>query len=118
MKKRYTALRIVGTIYKILGGITGILAILSAIGIFIAIVLGGVSVDQFGREYGGWSGNAGVFGGILGGFLISLLVLIGGILLAIPLFAIGEGIYLLIAMEENTRATAEFLQAQGFSPPA
>jgi hypothetical protein len=55
-------------------------------------------------------------GSALGGIIAGLGLLIGGALSGLTLFATGEGISLLIAMEENTRATAAYLTAQARTP--
>jgi hypothetical protein len=41
-----------------------------------------------------------------------MILLYGGIT-AITTYALGEGVYLFIGLEENTRVTAELLQKQG-----
>jgi hypothetical protein len=85
MEQGYTALRTIGTIYKILGAITMLATVL------VVLISGG-----FFR------------GGVLGGFL----ALIGGAAIALTLYAAGEGVFLLLALEENTRLTATLLQRQ------
>jgi hypothetical protein len=82
MQQSYTALRTIGTIYKILGVITVIATVLVALGV--------------GRFFG----TGGVF------------ALIGGGAIALTLYAAGEGVFLLLALEENTRLTATLLQRQ------
>jgi hypothetical protein len=91
MGQQYTALRTIGTIYKVLGVIIGVLTLLIAFGI----------------------GNIGGFAASLReSFLGILLVLICGGGIALTLYATGEGVFLLIALEENTRMTAIALQRQ------
>jgi len=111
MEKRYAALRIIGTIYKVLGGITGALTLLAAVGICATSILGGAALDSFGREFGGDTGLLGLFSGFFGGLITSLVVILYGGVLAITLYAFGEGVYLLLALEENTRTTAMLLQS-------
>ena len=64
----------------------------------------------------GGLGNArsaiGLFGGALGGLLGSLVVLIYGGGIALTLYAAGEGVFLLLAVEENTRLSATLMQRQ------
>lgn len=112
MEKRYTALRVLGTIYKVLGGIVGVITILLVLAICAFSVLGGAAMDTLGREFGGDTGFAGVLSGFLGGLIISVVVIIYGGWLAVTLYATGEGVYLLLALEENTRATVRLLQQQ------
>jgi hypothetical protein len=67
----------------------------------------------------GRSGPMGLFGGALGGLIASVVGIIYGGGLALTLYAAGEGISLLIALEENTRATAMYLhrlQQQSSTP--
>jgi len=112
MEKKYKALRIIGSIYKILGIIVSVITILVIIGICATSFLGGAALENFSRELGdyGYSGSAGVFGGLLGGFLLSIFAIINGGIIALSLFGIGEGIYVFISIEENTRTTAELLK--------
>ena len=83
-------------------------------------VLGGSLFDTVIRsiinDYGGSNnyptGPAGLFSGILGGIIIGGIILLYGGFIAITSYAVGEGIYLAIGIEENTRATASLLQQQ------
>jgi len=112
MAKRYTALRVIGTIYKVLGVITAVLTILSILGICATSIFGGAAMDSFIRNYYADSYSSGLIGGVLGGIIISLFGVIFGGGLAVTLYAIGEGVDLLIALEENSRATVALLQKQ------
>lgn len=112
MEKRYKALRIIGTIYKVVGVIAGVITILIALSLCATSVLGGTAIGSFGREFGGDTGFAGLFSGLLGGLILSIVAIIYGGGLAVTLYAAGEGVYLLLALEENTRATAMLLQQQ------
>jgi hypothetical protein len=97
MEKRYTALRIIATIYKVMGVIFGVLAILAA----IATVLGGATLDLgFGNRAGG------TFVALIG----AVFILLGGLLGALGVYAIGELVSLLINIEENTRFSAIILR--------
>jgi hypothetical protein len=108
MEKRYRALRIISTLYKIAGAIVLVFAILGAVGACLAGVLGGSAMEQLSRDLGGGGLISGAVAGIVGG----IAALIGGGLSGLTIYATGEGISLLIAMEENTRATAQYLAAQ------
>jgi hypothetical protein len=116
MEKRYAALRVIGTIYKILGGIVGVTTILLVLGICATSLLGGAAMDSLGRELGGDTGFAGLLSGFLGGLIAAVLAIIYGGGLAVTLYAAGEGVYLLLALEENTRATVALLQQQAGPP--
>lgn len=117
MEKRYRALRIVGTLYKILGGIVLVVAIVSAIGICLAGILGGQALADFNRDFGTGLNTVGAFGGVVGGIVSGLAFLIGGGIGGLTLFATGEAIYLLIDIEENTRASRQ-AAAQPLPGPA
>jgi hypothetical protein len=120
MEKRYRALRIVAAVYRILGGILGILTILLAIGICVTSIAGGAALSRAARDFN-MPFAGGMAGGIISGIVIAVLAIIYGGGFALTLFAIGEGILLFIALEENTRATVLLLQRQAKhaeGPPA
>ena len=85
MEQSYTGLRTIGTIYKILGAIA-----------MLATLLAVLISNRF------------LGGGVLG----SVFALIGGAAIALTLYAAGEGVFLMLALEENTRLTAALLQRQ------
>ncbi len=119
--KQYQALRTIGTIYKVFGIIAGVLTILLVLGFCGFSVLGGASLSGLGRSYGGGSSFGGLFGGLLSGVIGSVFLIIYGGAVSLTLYAAGEGVYLLLALEENTRATAQLLQQQlggRATPPA
>jgi len=113
MEKRYKALRIIGTLYKIFGTIVGVITVLVILSICATSVLGGAGLRRFGHDMG----LPAVFSGMLGGLILSVVAIIYGGGLAITLYAAGEAVYLLLALEENTRATAMLLQRRA-NPPA
>jgi hypothetical protein len=113
MEKRYKALRFIGTVYKVIGIIVGALAVLGAIGFCALSAIGGTALSSLGNSYGYSSGAGGLFSGLLGGVLVGGLMLLYGGITAITLYALGEGVYLFIGLEENTRATAALLQQRG-----
>lgn len=110
MEKRYGALRTIGTIYKVLGALAAVVTIALLIGVCLTSVLGGAAADSLSRQLGSDVGLGGLFGGVLGGILGGVFVIIYGGGAALTLFAVGEGIDLLIALEENTRSTSLALQ--------
>jgi hypothetical protein len=112
MEKRYTALRIIATIYKVLGIIAAAITVIVALAFCLVSAIGGGSLYNYYPR--AWSG---IFGGILGGLFLGVLVILYGGGMAITFFALGEGIDLLLALEENTRATTMLLQSQ-VKPPA
>jgi hypothetical protein len=109
MERRYSALRTIGTIYKILGVIAGILTLLIALSICGASIFGMPVFNNMMHQYGGGSVGSS-FGSVFVGIVTSLFALIYGGGLTVTLYGFGEGVYLLISMEENTRATREALE--------
>jgi hypothetical protein len=111
MESKFRVLRIIGTLWKVLAWITLIGGILFAIGVLLAGILGsgGVILRQFGQEPSVMPGFVGVASGIAG-FIVAVIV---SIIYFLMLYAIGELIYLLLAIEENTRQTMHLMQQQG-----
>jgi ABC-type phosphate transport system permease subunit len=107
MEKRYTALRLIATVYKVLGVIALIITLLAVVGFCLAGLAGGGLLRELGR-----GPNAMPLGGAFGGLIAGGLALLYGGGLAVTLYGLGEAIYLLIALEENTRATVQLLQKQ------
>ena len=116
MEKRFRALRIIGTIYKALGLIAASLTTIVAVASCLTSVLGGAALGNLPNQLGDSSQVTGLLGGALGGILVSLVAIIYGGGISVTLYALGEGVYLLLALEENTRATAGTLRA--LAPPA
>ena len=106
MARQFTALRVMGTILKILGWLVLIVGILAAIG---ALVFGFALNDRFGIP---GIDLGGPLAGIAG-FVVSVVVAIINFLI---LYALGEAVYLFLCIEENTRRSAYFLQQQ-YAPP-
>lgn len=102
MDRRFTALRIIGTVFKILAWISLIFGILGAIGMLI-----------LGFTLSGMEGPLGLdLGGPLAGLAMFLVTLIIAAVSFLALYAVGESVYLLLSMEENTRRAAYFIQQQ------
>lgn len=118
MEKRYHALRTIGNIYRVLGYIALVLTILTVIAICGLSFLGGSAINSFIQQYGETTNGSGWVGGLFGGVILSLLVIIYGGIASVSLIAFGEGIYLLIAIEENTRKTAILVENQNKITPA
>jgi hypothetical protein len=102
MGRRFTALRAVGTMFKVLAWITLVLGLLLAalalvLGLTVGIPLGSLQI-QSGAE--------------LIGIAASLLILIAAVLFFLMLYATGELVYAFLSIEENTRRTAYLLQQQ------
>jgi uncharacterized protein YacL len=102
MERRFTALRIIGTIFKILAWISLLVGVLGAI---LALVAGFAM---------GW--QEGLLGLDIAGPLAAvasfIVVLILAIFYFLLLYASGEAIYMFLAIEENTRRAAYLAQQQ------
>jgi lipopolysaccharide export LptBFGC system permease protein LptF len=102
MDRRFTALRVIGTILKVLAWIALILGLLAAIG---SLVLGFTLNDQLGI-----SGLD--VGGPLAGIALFIAILVVAVLQFLFFYAAGEFLYLFLSIEENSRRTAFFMQQQ------
>ena len=96
MEKKYRTLRTVSVILKI---IAWVIAALTVIG-FIAVLVGGAAIAQFGGRYAGM-GAFGPFGAVG----IAFYVLIIGAIWFLTLLAGADLILVILAIEENTRST-------------
>ena len=110
MERKFKVLRFIGSAYKVLGIISGVLTAIGALGICLTSILGGAMVDQVQRQLGEATGALSLMGGVAGGIIVAGIVLVYGAVMTLMLYGVGEGIYLLIALEENTRTTAICLQ--------
>jgi hypothetical protein len=111
MEKRYGALRFIGTVYKILGIIILVLAVLGALGACAGALVGGASF----REAAGQTGLP-ILGGLIGGIVAAVIALIWGGVVGLALIAFGDFISLMLSVEENTRTTAALLRGQAPAP--
>ena len=102
MDKRFTALRVIGTVFKILAWIALILGLIGAVGALFAGLSAQNQQQLLGVD----------LGGPLAGIAAFLVVLIIAIVNFMLYYAVGESIYLALSIEENTRRTAYFLQQQ------
>jgi hypothetical protein len=106
--KRFGVLRFIGGFYKVVGIIIAVITLLSALGFCLTSVLGTSILGGVMQQLGNGSSMpllAGA-GGVLAGVIGSLVMIIFGSIGALGLYAIGELIFLLIALEENTRVTS------------
>lgn len=109
MEKRYRVLRFVASVFKIVAWIVLVLGVVSAIA---AVVLGAMGTDV-GRGL-----LDAVLTGVVGGILAGVALLISSVVYFLVLYAIGELIYVGLAIEENTRETAFYLRGESsLSPP-
>lgn len=112
MDTRFTALRVTGTVFRILAWITLILGVLSAIVLLILSFVLAPTLNLFNLS----QQSAPV------GIALFVLIVVISMLSFLFLYAAGEFLYLLLAVEDNTRRTAyivqqQFLTAQPIVPP-
>jgi len=100
MGKRFTALRVTGTILKVLAWVVLLLGLFAATVILIMALtlenqLGITSLEV---------------GGPLAGIAAFVVILVIALLQFLFLYALGESIYVVLSLEENSRRTAYFSQ--------
>lgn len=110
MEKRFRALRFIGTLYKILAWIALAGSILVALFLVLSGVLGGIGASQAGDFLPGVA-----LGGAVAGIVSGLSVLIGGVIWFLAMYAVAEGIYVVLSIEENSRITAMALAGRAAS---
>jgi len=111
MNKKFKVLRFIGTLWKILAWIILIIGVISAFAILLVSIFSGGVGSQMEQVQGemAWAPWAfGFLGGIIG-FIGAIIITLFYFLV---LYAIGELIYLFLSIEENTRRTAQWIQAQ------
>jgi hypothetical protein len=114
--KRYGALRVTARIFQIIGIIVAIITLIAVIVSCIGFAVSGANIGRYYRDFGWrWPGAIGGTAAAIIGAVVGILY--GGIT-ALFLYATGEAILVLLAMEENTRATAHLLRQAGTPPPA
>jgi hypothetical protein len=100
MNKRFGVLRVMSTIFKIVGVALAIVAILGGL---ISAAVSMTSSDLF-TDWG-FDENTGA----LFGMFMAFVGLVGGLIYALITYGFGELIMLLIAIEDNTAKTANLL---------
>lgn len=102
MDRRFTALRVIGTVFKILAWISLILGLITAVAMLI-----------LGFTLSGRSGLLGLeLGSSLAGIAMFVVLVIIAVFGFLTLYAIGESVYLFLSIEESTRRTAYLAQQQ------
>lgn len=111
MDREFRVLQVISTLWKVFAWITLIGGILFALGVLLAGILGtgGAIMRQFGGEPSMMRGAVGIVSGVAG-FLITV---IAALIYFLMLYAVGELIDLLLAIEDNTRQTAQLMQDEG-----
>ncbi len=106
MEKRFKVLRIVATLYKIFAWIALAVGVLSSLGVIVTGLIRGPLIRHMTQ--GAIPAVGGIIGGIVGGVCILLIAAFYFLIL----YAVAEGIYLLLSIEENTRRTAHLLSQE------
>jgi hypothetical protein len=105
MEKKYTVLRVIATLYKI----AGVLVALGTVLFVIIIIVSAAALNQYlGLSFD----NSPIWT-----FLGVIITFLSGGLAALGIYAIGEALYLLIGLEENTRFTAILLRDRFYPQP-
>ena len=108
MEKRFRVLRVIGTLWKVFAWIELIIGILAAFGVLLMGILGsGSFLLQFLGERANMIPGA---MGLVSSIVAFIALLVGTIVYFLVLYAVGELIYLMLAIEENTRQTQQWLQ--------
>ena len=116
MERKYSALRTIATIMKVLGIIFAIITVLLVIAICLMSILGGAAIDDFSREFGTGATGAGYLTGLLIGLLLALAPILTTGVYALLMYAGGEAILVHIDIEENTRSLVYLLRKQPQEP--
>lgn len=106
MEKRFKVLRIVATLYKIFAWIALAVGVLSALGVIVIGLIRGPLIRHMAQ--GAVPAVGRIIGEIVGGMGILLIAAFYFLIL----YAVAEGIYLLLSIEENTRRTAYLLSQE------
>jgi amino acid transporter len=115
MERHYRALRVTARIFQVVGIIIAILTIIAIILSCIAFAVGARNYRFDRNFYWEWPPNVGArAAAVIGG----IAAFIYGGITALVLYAIGEAIFVVLAIEENTRATAQQLRREETPPPA
>jgi len=107
MEKRFRALRIIGTLLKVLAWIELVATMLGALALAVGGIAGAIGQVSQQDIVPGLA-----VGGVLAGIVAALGVLILGLLYFLLLYAASEGIYVVLSIEENTRLTAAALSGR------
>lgn len=109
MERKYTLLRVLGNISKILGIITAVITVMGAIGSCAAAFMGSEVVGPFLDAYGLGFGQPRIVQMVFG-IVTSIMALLYGGAIAIALYAVGQGVQLLVDVEKNTRTIISMMQ--------
>lgn len=108
MESKFRILRIIGTLWKVFAWIELVVGVVVSLGLLLFGLLGsgGALFQLFGQESSGIMGAFGLVSSVVG----FVIVLVTSVVYFLILYAVGELICLLLAIEENTRRTAQWIQ--------
>ncbi len=109
MKGQYIALRVVGTLLKVLGVISLLLTVVFTLGTCLSSSLLGLLFQELTPNSLGDPAAESALR-ILG-VLVAFPTLLAGLLVSLALFAQGELLFIYIALEENTRKAVALLES-------
>jgi Zn-dependent protease with chaperone function len=110
MEKRFKILRFIGSVYKILGAVTAVLTLIGSLAACVISVAGSAFYEAALDEIGM------MMGGAVAGVIVAIMGLLWGGIMALMLYGMGEGIFLILALEENTRKTSHLMQQYSAEP--
>lgn len=120
MEKKFGFLRFIGTVWKVIAWIVLVVGVIISTGVLLMNILsGGVMgsiMGQLGQDYG-WSGGMPVALSVISGVVGFIFGLILTLIYFVALYAMGELIFLLLAIEENTRETTLWMRSWGAGIP-
>ena len=105
MEKKFKILRIVAFIWKIVAWVILVISALGGCGSLVMTLMAGNQLSRQTNALG-----LGMLGGTVGGITIAVVATLVGLFYFISLYAVAEMIDVALALEENTRATAEQLK--------
>ena len=106
MQQKFRVLRIVAIIWKVLAWLVLVVSILGGCGSLAVGLLAGSSAAARNTNLLGIGA-----GGVLGGVVTAIIAIFLGVLYFVFLYAFAELVDVMLALEENTRATAEQLKS-------
>ena len=116
MGSKYRTLRLVVLFYQVLAWITLIGGALAGV---VAVILGAIS-GRAGRVSPLVAQlpllNQAV--GLVAGLMVGLVVILGGVICFVLLYATSEVVQLGLAIERNTRETAQYIRGEAEAAPA
>ncbi len=107
MQRKFVALRVVASIFKVLAWIILVIGVLGGCLTLAAGAMPGL-LGAGGPGGTNVSSTVGAFG-IIGGLIGALAIILVTLLYFLFVFAFGDLVHLMISLEENTRLTAERL---------